>query len=78
MNFEMKLEDSVVLVKDVRVESGVLFATIIAECDDRYYVFIEGKPRKIIVSGTFVLKESNSRIYDSLESYDKESIDFEF
>lgn len=69
-NYKMKYDDgSEVLLKDVKVEYGVLFGTIIAEMDGGYYVFIKRTERKIIVSGNFMLEESNARVYDTIDEY---------
>lgn len=41
-HYKMKYDDgSEVLLKDVKVEYGVLFGTIIAEMDGQYYAFIK-------------------------------------
>ncbi len=69
-HYKMKYDDgSEVLLKDVKVEYGVLFGTIIAEKDGQYYAFIKRNARKIIVSGNFMLEESNARVYDTSEEY---------
>lgn len=69
-HYKMKYDDGLeVLLKDVKVEYGVLFGTIIAEKDGQYYAFIKRNARKIIVSGNFMLEESNARVYDTSEEY---------
>lgn len=69
-NYKMKYEgSSEVLLKDVKVENGVVFASIIAEMDGGYYVFIKRTERKIIVSGNFMLEESNAPVYDTIDEY---------
>lgn len=69
-NYKMKYEaSSEVLLKDVKVENGVVFASIIAEMDGGYYVFIKRTERKIIVSGSFMLEESNAPVYDTIDEY---------
>ena len=69
-HYKMKYDDGLeVLVKDVKVEYGVLFGTIIAEMDGQYYVFIKRDARRIIVSGSFMLEESNARVYDTIDEY---------
>lgn len=69
-HYKMKYDGaSEVLLKDVKVEYGVLFGTIIAEMDRQYYAFIKRDARKIIVSGNFMLEESNARVYDTSEEY---------
>lgn len=69
-HYTMKYDNgSEVLFKDVKVEYGVLFGTIIAEKDGQYYAFIKRNARKIIVSGNFMLEESNARVYDTSEEY---------
>ncbi len=69
-HYTMKYDNgSEVLLKDVKVEYGVLFGTIIAEKDGQYYVFIKRNARKIIVSGNFMLEESNAPVYDTSEEY---------
>lgn len=65
---------SEVLLKDVKVEYGVLFGTIIAEMDGRYYAFIKRDARRIIVSGNFMLEESNAPVYDTIDEYLKEEL----
>lgn len=68
-NYKMKYEGSEVLLKDVKVENGVVFASIIAEMDGGDYVFIKRTERKIIVSGSFMLEESNAPVYDTIDEY---------
>ena len=69
-HYKMKCDDgSEVLLKDVKVEYGVLFGTIIAEMDGQYYAFIKRDARRIIVSGSFMLEESNAPVYDTSEEY---------
>lgn len=46
-----------------------MFGTIIAEMDGQYYAFIKRDARRIIVSGSFMLEESNARVYDTIDEY---------
>ena len=46
-----------------------MFGTIVAEMDGQYYGFIKRDARKIIVSGNFMLEESNAPVYDTSEEY---------
>lgn len=76
MKYAMKFQNEDVLVSDVRVEHGVLFAKIVA----RYYVdHFNGDacylkldvPNDIIVSGSFELVASSDSIYADIEEYQK-------
>ena len=77
MHYEMKFGESIVMVKDVRIESGVLMASIIAKRNEEYLVFIKKKEKKIIVAGSYQLEECDDKIFESLDSYLNTSLEFE-
>lgn len=75
MKYSMKFQNKDVLVSDVRVEHGVLFAKIIARYNDIFnvgscYLKLD-VPQEIIISGSFELVASSAHIYADIEEYQK-------
>lgn len=77
MMYAMQFQGATVLVNDVRIDHGVLFANIIAKQDEHKGYFQKCECIPIITSNTFELMGyDNIKIYESDEEFEKDMENF--